>query len=348
MISRLFKLWTEGLAAAWITARASMRRRQVFQLRANTRPLSLYAAGPSSGDRVLCVEDVQLTKLPQKVLEQTRGGIVEIIVPSAAILQRRLDPLPAESLSYVEQVVAHQVESLFPWRAEHVLHSTSIDKRTDGALDVTVRATARAAIAAELAAAEACGASEIHVVAEGEDTDQRQDNIIVAAIGSEAERRTNQAQALARYAVIALLVFAAVTMGWTTFASLSLSSDVAALDQEIADRRAIMKRLADATGSGQSRGLEAKKRVTPVAALVLDELSALLPNNTYLTDLNLEAEHLRISGMSANAADLVALLEGSGHFKNASFYAPTTRLAGGSTDRFSIEATVVSRPSEAP
>ena len=324
-----------------------MRRRRVFQLRANTRPLSLYAAGQSSPEPLLSVEDVHHTKPPQKVLEQTRGGIIEIVVPPAAILQRRLDPLPAESLSYVEQVVAHQVESLFPWRAAHVLHSTSIDKRADGALDVTVRATARDAIAAEIAAAEACGASEIHIVAEGEDVDRRRDNAIVAPIGSEAEKGAKQAQWLARYAVIVLLAVAAVVGGWTTFAGLSLSSDVTALDQEIADRRAIIKRL-DVAGSDHSSALEAKKRVTPVAALVLDELSALLPDNTYLTDLNLEAGHLRISGMSANAADLVPLLEGSGHFKNASFYAPTTRLGGGTTDRFSIEATVVPRPLEAP
>jgi hypothetical protein len=48
-----------------------------------------------------------------------------------------------------------------------------------------------------------------------------------------------------------------------------------------------------------------------------------------------------MSGVSANVAGLVPLLEGSGYFKNASFYAPTTRMAGGNTDRFSIEAAVV-------
>jgi general secretion pathway protein L len=77
---------------------------------------------------------------------------------------------------------------------------------------------------------------------------------------------------------------------------------------------------------------------------VLDELSALLPDNTYLTDLSLEAGRLRLTGVSANAAELVPLLEGSGHFKNAAFYAPTTRIVGGTTDRFSIEALLVASP----
>ena len=60
-----------------------------------------------------------------------------------------------------------------------------------------------------------------------------------------------------------------------------------------------------------------------------------------MTDLSLDAGHLRITGVSANAAELVPLLEGSGYFKNAMFYAPTAKLTGGATDRFSIEAIVV-------
>ena len=346
MITQLFALWTDGLAAAWIEASDLLRHRRVFQLRAHARPLTLNAVHGSTIEPVVSFADDLGDKLPRTVLEQTRGGIVEIVVPPAAILQRRLDPLPAESAPYLEQVVAHQVEALFPWRAEQILHSTVIEKRPDGALDVTVRATARSAIATELAAAEACGASEIQVVSEGKDVARARTNAIIAAVGSENQQRSMRAQSIARYAVIALLVLAAVVIGWTTFTGLSLSSDVAALDREIVDRRAIINRLADAAGAGHNSGLEAKKRSAPIAVVVLDELSVLLPGTTYLTDLTLDGAHLRISGMSANAADLVPLLEGSGHFKNASFYAPTTRLAGGSTDRFSIEATVAPHPTE--
>jgi len=339
MIARLFADWIDGLASAWVALARSLRRPQRFQLHTDSHQLTLEFIGRSRPESLLTIDDDNAGDIPDRVRERTRGGIIEIVVPDAAILQRRLDILPPESLPYVENVVLHQLDRVFPWRAADILHSTIIDKRPDGKLDVAVRATARSAIAPALAAAEACGACEILVHSGGGENARTAG--IVAAIGAEQSKRLDRARFVARYAVIALLALTATVVGWTTFAGWSISASVAALDQDIADRRAILKRHADATGAGQNRGLDAKKRLSPIAVIVLDELSAILPDDTSVTDLSLEAEHLRITGVSANAAELVPLLEGSGRFKNAAFYAPTTRLAGGATDRFSIEATVV-------
>jgi general secretion pathway protein L len=343
MISRIFTLWIEGLVAACTVLRAWLRPRARFQLRVNSGPLVLSSVGRSEAEPLFVFNGSQPDRVPEKVLQQTRGGVIEIVIPKDAILQHKLDGLPAESFPYVGQVVLHQLETHFPWRANDVLHSTRVEKRTGGSLDVTVWATARSAIEPALAAAQACGASEIRVVGDDDNDDNAPAATIVASVGSENQARLDRAQKVVRYAVVALLVVAAGVVGWTVFASWSLSSDVAALDLEIAERRAILKRIAESAGGGQSHGLEAKKNLAPVAVVVLDELSVLLPDTTYLTDLSLDAGHLRITGVSANAAELVPLLEGSGHFKNAVFYAPTTRLPGGAIDRFSIEATVVTQ-----
>jgi general secretion pathway protein L len=348
MISRVFALWIEGLAAAWTAVGGLMRGQRRFQLRTNSRRFMLYSAGQSVPDLLLTIDGERLDTVPERVLKQTRGGIFEVVVPAAAILRQRLDVLPAESLPYVEKVVLHQLETLFPWRAEDALHAALIEKRADGAFDVSVVATTRSAIAPALMAAEACGASEVVVVGDGENVDEARRVGILAATGSETRKKLSHARLIARYSLFALLALAACTIGWTTFAFWSLSNDVAALDQDIADRRAILKRFADATGPDQPHGLDSKKRSATVAVEVLDELSAVLPDSTYLTDLSLDTGLLRITGVSADAAALVPLLEGSGHFKNATFYAPTTRLAGPATDRFSIEATVVPRGPGAP
>jgi len=340
MIPRLFAAWTEGLAGAWLAAEALLRRPRRFRLRANAGTFTLQPVSASAHEPPVAINGNRLDKLPDKLLEQTRGSVIEIVVPAAAILERRLDVLPAQSSPYVDKVVQHQVEALFPWRADDILHSTIIDKRADGALDVSVRATARSAITAALGVAEACGAGTIVVVEDGKDGDEAATGIL-AATGSQEQHRQANARLIARYAALALLAFAACFVGWTAYAYWSLSSDVAALDQEMDGRRAIIQRLAEASSTGHSRGLDAKKKLAPVAVVVLDELSGILPNTTYLTDLSLDAGHLRISGISANAAELVPLLEGSGYFKNATFYAPTTRMAGRAADHFSIEATVV-------
>src|SRR5262249_52957919 len=130
-------------------------------------------------------------------------------------------------------------------------------------------------------------------------------------------------------------------IGWSTFARWSIESDLAALDQSIDQRRDILRRSLEVGGAAKNYGLETKKRLTPTAVVVLDELSSILPDGTYLTDLTFEAGRLRITGVSNNAAELVPIIEGSGKFKNAAFYAPTTRQNDGSNDRFSIETTVL-------
>jgi general secretion pathway protein L len=195
-----------------------------------------------------------------------------------------------------------------------------------------------------LAAAEAFGAAEISVVGDDEGTGNPQRTSIPAAIGTEKKARLKRLQHYARYAAVALLILAGSVVAWTVFAGWSLSTEVAVLDRDIADRGAILKRAMDASGKGENTSLETKKKFTPAAVVVLNDLSGLLPQDTYLTDLSLEAGRLRMSGVSANAAELVPLLEGSGRYKNAAFYAPTTRLAGAMTDRFSIEATLVLAP----
>jgi general secretion pathway protein L len=348
MMARLFALWVEGLAVALAGAETRLRRPRRFQLRASSEPLRLYSITHSAPKLLLSIDGDRLNALPASIREQTRRGIVEIIVPPSAILHRVLDVLPAESLPYLETVVRHQMETSFPWRAADVLYSTRIEKRADGKLDVSVHATSRSAVASALAAAEALGAGEIYVTDDGEGHANAQRTSILAAIGTEKKARSRRMQLLARYAAAGLLVLLGCVIGWTTFAGWSLFSEVTSLDRDIADRRAILKRAMDAIGTGDNGSLEAKKKLAPAAVVVLDQLSALLPQNTYLTDLTLEAGRLRISGVSANAAELVPLLEGSGHFKNAAFYAPATRLAGGTTDRFSIEATIAPVPPVTP
>jgi general secretion pathway protein L len=346
MISQLFVFWVEGLAEASACLDRLFRRPHRFQLLADSQPMTLYSVTQSSQKPLLSIAGERQSEVPASVREQTRGGIVEIVVPASAILQHRLDVLPAESLPYLETVVRHQMETSFPWPEADALYSFEIETRADGKLDVCVHATSRSAIASALATAESCGASEIFVVSNGESTPNLKRTTILAAIGQEKKARLHRLRLLARYSAVALLALAGCEIAWTTFAGWSVSAEVAALDRDIADRRAILKRAMDSGATRESSSLKDKKELTPAAVVVLDELSALLPENTYLTDLSLEAGRLRLAGVSANAAELVPLLEGSGHFKNAAFYAPTTRIAGGTTDRFSIEAILVASPLE--
>lgn len=334
MFKQLFVLWTDALAAALVQMETLLRRPEGFQLPADARPLRLYS---DRNPNPLYTFDSQVADLPQQLLARTKGGSFQVRVPAAAIQERTLDVLPVESFPYVESIVVHRIESLFPWPASDTLHSTTIEKRADGKLDVFVRATSRSAIGTALTAATACGAVEILIV----DNTGGNRNPISASSGSQKKERQDRARRIAQYAIILLLGVSVCVLGWTGFVGWTLAGDVAALDQAINNRQAVIKRSTQANGAVADHGIDAKKKNSPLAVVVLDELSSILPDDTYLTELSLETGHLRISGITGNAAALVPLLESSGDFTNAAFAAPTTRIAGGPTERFSIDAVVV-------
>jgi len=57
----------------------------------------------------------------------------------------------------------------------------------------------------------------------------------------------------------------------------------------------------------------------------LNELSKLLPKNSWITSFALKDQSIDIIGMSDEASGLLQILDNSPHFRNAEFTAPITR-----------------------
>jgi general secretion pathway protein L len=225
-----------------------------------------------------------------------------------------------------------------------VLHSITVDRRGDSKIAVKLRATSRSAIAPVLSAAAACEAGELLLFGSIGVRDSEPSSIRVSL--DKRSQDTARAHVVARYIIVALLVFAVPAIGWTAFIRWSTAGELALLERVIADRRAFLTRVSTSRATGE--GLAGRKLGTPAAVMILERLSDVLPDDTHLTELSLEGPRLRISGISSQAAELVALLERSGHFRNASFYAPTMRIPGTLTDRFSIEAMTVAQTEAKP
>ena len=96
-------------------------------------------------------------------------------------------------------------------------------------------------------------------------------------------------------------------------------------------------------------GVSAAYHLAPAASvIVLEALSQVLPDHTYVTELHLAGTKLQIVGITRDAPSLIPLIEQSQHFARATFYAPTTRSSSDPGERFHIEARIEPKNTVAP
>ena len=88
------------------------------------------------------------------------------------------------------------------------------------------------------------------------------------------------------------------------------------------------------------RAVERRKHESPVERDDSRALSQVLPDHTYVTEMRVEGDKLRLVGVTRDAPSLIGLIERSGRFTRATFFAPTTRSPTDPGERFHIEAQI--------
>lgn len=93
-----------------------------------------------------------------------------------------------------------------------------------------------------------------------------------------------------------------------------------------------------------SRFLVEKKQATPLVLEIVNEVTHILPDDTWINQLDIKGQEVQIQGQSTSAAALIPIIESSEIFHNARFRSPVTKMPGSSTERFHISADVTRNP----
>jgi general secretion pathway protein L len=88
---------------------------------------------------------------------------------------------------------------------------------------------------------------------------------------------------------------ALVSSGVSSMLADSLDSEQQDLSHKITARRAAMRRNSD---GGAQRILERRKQTTPATVMVLEALSKVLPDHTYVLELRIENGKVQVTGIT--------------------------------------------------
>jgi len=308
----------------------------------DTFRLQAPAAGRQSNlpdHRIRIVGGAIKDRLPAGWAKMLRGSRAEIILHANRFLFCPLE-LPKRAVEFLDGIVRGQIDRLTPWSpGEAVFSWTPPRGAPNDRIELTVAATARALVASYVQALADLGVASVAVLAVAPDAGP--DSAPIKVFEQRA-RGLFEIDRIRRALVAAFLVSgltAAITMGYSAFALDSQDTEQKALSQKVATRRAALRASPESAVSAQ-RMLGRCKQSIPSNVIVLEALSQILPDHTFITELRIEGDKLQIVGVTRDAPALIALIEQSPHFTHATFYAPTTRTPGDPGERFHIEAQI--------
>lgn len=273
----------------------------------------------------------------EQITAALRGSRTELILSGDQFLFRPLE-LPKEAGEFLDGIIRSQIDRLTPWSADEAAFAWSqpIEIENDR-IAFNVVATSRSLILPYIDTLKKVGAT----------------SIVVSAFPSPAQSGVApieifQQRGAARIDpgklrpwLIAVLVATALFFGCAV-----LAGQIAGAGLE-AQKGDVLRRIAnyqpgmprDGLGDAGQLELERRKGERPPRVVVLETISKILPDHTYLTELRIEGDRLQVVGITQDAPSLIRLLEQS-HFARATFSAPTTRSPGDRGEHFQIEAQI--------
>jgi len=341
-IAAYFSRWIDTTASAIVSLLSSVwvgKTVQVIEEDTGSFLIQSDRAAPSGlpFERVQIIDGKLAGAHPDSIIALLNGSRAELKLRPARVLFRPLE-LPQRATEFLAGVVRAQIDRLTPWTANDAAFGWSAPTEAGGdRIAITVAATARAMVQPIVDALVAAGAEAVAVIAAPPDA---------APITVLEHRRSGTLDvARVRRALVAVLIVtglaAGVSLSVAGLAGMKLAREQEDLTRRIAERRMAI-RLGREGGPAATplRALERRKYQNASSVIVLEALSQLLPDHTYVTELRIEGDKLRVIGITRDAPSLIRLMEQSPNFTRATFFAPTTRAASDPGERFHIEAQI--------
>jgi general secretion pathway protein L len=265
-----------------------------------------------------------------------------LLMPGDKVLTRSLT-LPLAAEENLREVLSFEMDQHTPFTAAEVYYDYLVTGRDAASQELSVDLvySPRQAVDELLEDLRGAGLEPDLVTARSKDgSNLRSINLLPA--DQRRDRRVNIHRLnLALTALCSVLLVIAITLPIVqkNQAIAVVEAEVqaaAALAREGNEIRRDLEKMADA-----SRFLVDKKQSALLAVQVLDEISRILPDHTWVARLNFSQTEIQLQGQSTASASLIKVVESSPLFENAHFRSPVVQITGTESDRFFLSADIV-------
>jgi hypothetical protein len=244
------------------------------------------------------------------------GATARLKAPRAWFFRTELTPAPIESAPFLDAFAAQQIERVTPWREQDVHAAVECERIPEDPTRIrpVLTVTPKHLVESFVTTLRQAGCARI-VLSAGEGSGLP--DLVVAGSAADASPRRGVELGLAGFAI----GFAALALvSWRAAASAEAAAQGA--QDALSAARAKLETMVD-----RARVVGGEGR--PPVVLVLDELSAVLPDSAHLTSLRLDGDKLALAGVASSPPKLVSLLENSGRFADVAYVDAVREQRGG-------------------
>jgi general secretion pathway protein L len=315
--------------------------RLALETAATLRPLGSLAL-PDTATLPVTERIKRLTNDRRLARRAARGTTLRL--PASAALRTTLR-LPEVVQENLRQVLEFELDRRTPFAASavHFVHRVLAHHSMTRQIEVELTVVPRAVLADALAAAAAIGLAPIAVDVAPESTDAAASGDLLRGTGAERRRRLPT--------MVIGGVCLALALGGLAIALHDTHRRADALRQELDEARRLADRAAGvqqtiARYSERQGALLAMKQAAPAVSDILLEVTRALPDDTWLVELGMAANELRLVGYSASASALIGLIGQSKLLAEPRFRSAVTQDAVSSRERFELGVRIGRRPSQ--
>ncbi len=263
---------------------------------------------------------------------------VVLLLPPDRILNTTVT-LPAATEENLREVLAFEMDQLTPFTVDQVYYDFDIVDRssTRGTIDLRFLVSPRSAVDELLSALQRIGLRPGVVSAKADSERLHDINLLPRAYAQKARVATQWLNTGLAVTALALLVAVIAIPLLQKRQQVSEFKPLVTAAMEAAQEGSRLKRNIELIATGSAE-LIVRKEARPTTIAIIDEMSRILPDNTWLSRIDIASDEIQIQGQSEAAESLIGLIEESPTFENARFRSPVTQVPQTEAERFHLSA----------